>query len=172
MAKRGRPSKYEARFEQEAFRLAMLGLTDKDLAAFFEVSERTIGHWKRDHPEFLAALKKGREPADGQVAVSLYRRATGYSHPDVDIRVVGNQVVQTPITKHYPPDTLACIYWLKNRQRDRWYDTKPRDHERAPEDVVNEAEQLRAALLAMEELDRRPPPQDDALPELDADAGD
>jgi len=26
----------------------------------------------------------------------------------------------TPLTKHYPPDTTACIFWLKNRKPREW----------------------------------------------------
>jgi hypothetical protein len=28
----------------------------------------------------------------------------------------------TPLTKHYPPDTTACIFWLKNRKPKEWRD--------------------------------------------------
>ena len=70
-------------------------------------------------------MRAGKDSADEQVAQSLYNRAIGYSHPDVDIRVLkdpsGQQyVVQTPIVKHYPPDTQAAVWWLKNRQGAHW----------------------------------------------------
>jgi hypothetical protein len=26
----------------------------------------------------------------------------------------------TRLTKHYPPDTTACIFWLKNRKPREW----------------------------------------------------
>lgn len=29
---------------------------------------------------------------------------------------------QTPLTKHYPPDTTACIFWLKNQKPKEWHD--------------------------------------------------
>ena len=32
-----------------------------------------------------------------------------------------------PTTKHYPPDTTAAIFWLKNRQKSKWRDKQ--DHE-------------------------------------------
>ena len=43
--------------------------------------------------------------ADANVADRLYQRAMGYEAPDVDIRVVGGEIIQTPLTKYYPPDT-------------------------------------------------------------------
>ena len=30
--------------------------------------------------------------------------------------------------KHYPPDTTAAIFWLKNRQVERWRDKQEVDH--------------------------------------------
>ena len=40
----------------------------------------------------------------------------------MDIRVVGQEIVQTPIRKVYAPDTTACIFWLKNRRPAEWRD--------------------------------------------------
>ena len=106
----------------------MLGATDKDLASVFEVSLSTIEAWKRDKVEFLNALKRGKRIADAEVASKLFHRATGYEHPEDDIRTVsmgdgaGSEIVITPTVKHYPPDTTAAIFWLKNRRPDLWRD--------------------------------------------------
>lgn len=123
----GRPSKYRPEFAEQARKLGMLGLTDKELAVFFEVSESTIYVWKNDYPEFSEALKDSKALADAEVAAKLFRRATGYEHPEDDIRTVtlpgphaGSEVVITPTIKHYPPDTTAAIFWLKNRQPALW----------------------------------------------------
>ena len=37
----------------------------------------------------------GKQSADANVAMSLYKRATGYDAPDVDIKVIENQIVET-----------------------------------------------------------------------------
>lgn len=66
--------------------------------------------------------------ADAKVVASLYKRANGYSHPALDIRTVDGEVVETEYTKHYPPDTVACIFWLKNRRPDLWRDRKEFEH--------------------------------------------
>lgn len=34
----------------------------------------------------------------------------GFVAPDVDIRVIDNKIVETPLEKHYPPDTAAAIF--------------------------------------------------------------
>lgn len=129
-SKLGRPSDYREEFDIQAENLALLGATDEDLARAFDVSEVTINAWKNVYPSFLNSLKKGREAADAKVASRLYKRALGYSHEDIDIRAVsvgnngGSEIVQTPIVKHYPPDTTAAIFWLKNRRPQNWRDTK------------------------------------------------
>lgn len=118
----GRPSSYKPEYCKPAYGMALLGLKDTQIAAAFGVSEVTLNAWKNENPEFLKSLNDGKSLSDGDVAIGLFQRATGYSHPDVDIRVVGGEIVQTPIIKHYPPDTAACIFWLKNRQRELWRD--------------------------------------------------
>jgi hypothetical protein len=119
-AKRGRPSGLTPERVKQAEKLAKLGATDQEVADFFEISRMTVTRWKESSPAFCAALKAGKAPADDRVERSLYSRATGYEHDEVDIRVVGGEVVQTPIRKFYPPDTVACIFWLKNRRPDKW----------------------------------------------------
>lgn len=116
----------------------MLGLTDEELAKFFGTTPQTLNAWKSRHPEFLASLKEGKEVADANVAEKLYRRATGYSHPEIDIRVVGGEIVETPLTKHYPPDTIACIYWLNNRRRLNWRQKAKEDEDSGVMRVVIE----------------------------------
>jgi hypothetical protein len=87
---------------------------------------------KKKYIEFSEALKNGKGLADANVANRLYCRAMGYEHDDVDIRVVGGEIVQTHIRKYYPPDTGAAIFWLKNRQKAKWRDKI--DHEHAGAD--------------------------------------
>jgi hypothetical protein len=126
--KGGRPTDYRVVFNKQAFRLCLLGSTDKQLADFFEVSESTLNNWKIRHPKFLESIKKGRDEADAKVGQALYQRACGYEAPDLDIRVVGNVLTQTKIKKHLPPDPLSMIFWLKNRRPDLWREKKEIDH--------------------------------------------
>lgn len=43
-----------------AYKLGQLGCTDAEIAAFFGVSDELVRLRKRDDPEFLGALEKGR----------------------------------------------------------------------------------------------------------------
>jgi len=118
----GRPTKYKTEYIDLAYKFCLLGATDAELGDFFDVCEETINDWKRVYPEFSASIKKGKEIADATVASKLYHRATGYEHPDVDIKMYEGRIIETPLVKHYPPDTTAGIFWLKNRQHKKWRD--------------------------------------------------
>lgn len=124
----GRPSSYRTEFAPQAGKLCLLGATDQELADFFDVDERTINRWKQDHPEFCQSIKGGKMQADANVAEKLYQRASGYSHPDTHISNHQGTITVTPVTKHYPPDTTAAIFWLKNRQRNKWRDKQEVEH--------------------------------------------
>jgi hypothetical protein len=118
----GRPSKYKAEFAKKTEKLCDLGATDEDLAEFFDVSIRTIANWKTEHPEFLQALKGGKEQADDRVERSLYQRAVGYTHDATHFTSFQGAVTATPYRNHCPPDVVAQIFWLKNRRPDLWRD--------------------------------------------------
>lgn len=122
MANRGRPSSYKPEFVEQARKLCQLGATDLELADFFGVTDRTIYRWQTEFPEFCQALKAGKDPADDRVERSLFHRANGYTYDAVKIMAVKGEVVKVPYREHVPPDTTACLFWLKNRRPDKWRD--------------------------------------------------
>lgn len=129
MADLGRPTKYKEEYNELVYNYCLLGAIDDELATFLDVHVSTIHQWKLDYPDFSDAIKRGKEIADMKVAQALFHRATGYSHPDVDIKVIEGEVVQTELVKHYPPDATSIIFWLKNRQKDKWRDKQVTEHE-------------------------------------------
>jgi len=122
-AKRGgRPPKYQASFATQAGKLCALGATNADLADFFDVSIRTIERWSSEHDEFCRALKAAKEEADTKVERSLYERAVGYSFDSEKVFQYQGEIVRAKTREHCPPDTTAQIFWLKNRQPEKWRD--------------------------------------------------
>ena len=117
----GRPPIYNADYHPElAYKFCLLGCTDKRLAELFEVDVDTIDLWKRTHPEFIRALREGKEVADAEVVKSLYHRAIGYSHKESKIAThMGEITDEMKVTKHYPPDTAAAQLCLTNRTRQK-----------------------------------------------------
>jgi len=118
----GRPTSFKQEYIDLAYKCCLLGATDKQLSDFFNVAESTINLWKLKQPKFSDALKRGKTLADANVASSLYRRALGYSCAETHVSNYQGEVTLTELTKNYPPDTTACIYWLNNRQPDKWRD--------------------------------------------------
>lgn len=144
-----RPTKYKEEYAGQAKKLSMLGLIDEEMAKFFEVALSTFHLWKKEHPEFSDALNGGKTLVDAEVAAKLFHRACGYEHPEYDIRAINGEVVITPTTKHYPPDTTAAIFWLKNRQRDKWRDK--------PEEINEDDAQATPVQVVVEVRDARSP---------------
>lgn len=137
----GRPSKYDPEYPEKARKLFECGCTDREVAEFFGVHETTIRNWAAEYPEFFMALKIGKAAADDRVEQSLYRRAIGYSHDAMKILVlkefepveegkptIREVVHHEPYVEHYPPDTTAGIFWLKNRRPEQWRDVKAVEH--------------------------------------------
>lgn len=153
--KKGRPTKYLKAYDKQAANLCEYGATDDGLANFFGVSPATIDLWKQQHPSFLCSIKKAKEELDNKVERSLYERAVGYTHPDVDIRTISigegfSKIVQTPLKKHYPPDTAAAFIWLKNRRSAHWRDKVTVEHEggfKADPELISAAREVAAAIL-------------------------
>jgi len=128
-SKGGRPSKYKEEYNDQVEKLCRLGATDKEIADFFNVCEATINNWKIDEPMFLESLKRGKAISDMNVADSLYKRATGYSHPDTKFATHEGKITdREEYTKHYAPDPTACFFWLKNRQPEKWRDKQDIEH--------------------------------------------
>jgi hypothetical protein len=132
----GRPSAYKKEFAVQARKLTLLGATDMELADFFGVVLSTINLWKIKHPEFSESVKVGKDAADERVISSLFHRAIGFSHPEVDIRMYEGQIIKTDIVKQYPPDTTAAIFWLKNRRKDEFRDKVDVNHGVDPENPL------------------------------------
>ena len=123
-----RPSKFSDLDLEKVQALAVKGWTDNEMSAFFDLDRSTWYRWKNKHPEFCDALKDWKKEADEKVERSLYERATGYSCPEDKIFNNNGEPLVVKSSKHYPPDTTAAIFWLKNRDKENWRDAQGRDH--------------------------------------------
>lgn len=132
----GRPTKYKEEYNEQVYKLALLGATDSEMADFFEVDQRTIDNWKETKPKFFQSLKDGKLKADAEVSSSLFKRATGFNFEEVKTEELGNGKQRvTRTVKHIPPDVAAQNIWLKNRRHIvnsksglRWADKHEIDH--------------------------------------------
>lgn len=137
----GRPTKFKPEYCEKVAKLCRQGATDREIADFLKINEATLYRWKLEHPKFCEVLKTAKAEADDRVIESLYRRAVGYSHDDVHISNFQGEITVTPIVKHYAPDTVAAIFWLKNRRPQEWRDKREIEHSGS----VDWAAELKAA---------------------------
>ena len=122
MGAKGRPTKYNPECNEQVYKLCLLGAIDDDIANFFGIRKSTLTNWKNRHPDFMASIKRGKADADAVIAKALFHRAKGYSHPEEKIMVVDHEIRRVETVKHYPPDPVSMIFWLKNRQPALWRD--------------------------------------------------
>lgn len=111
------------------------GFITIQLAEVFGVSDKAIELWSAKYPEFRAALRRGREDFDSEkVEKSLLKRALGYEFvektermvyligknklTDVEVSVPAREIVT--MHKQMAPDVKAIMFWLQNRNSDRW----------------------------------------------------
>jgi len=125
----GRPTLYNPEMLPKIEEYARQGLTNEQIAKNLGITAKTLYEWQNKYSEFGNALKAGKEVADREVENALYKRATGYSHTEEKIFLgPGGQPVIVPTTKHYPPDPTSMIFWLKNRQPQKWRDRQEVEH--------------------------------------------
>lgn len=120
MTVKGRPTKYKKEFCIQAEKLCKKGFIDTEIADFFEVALSTLNKWKLDHVEFSESLRSGKRYSDEDVVNSLYGRALGHEIVEVKEEVSSQGTKTTTTTKQIAGDTTAQIFWLKNRQPDKW----------------------------------------------------
>lgn len=152
----GKSTKYHPDFAELAYKHCLLGATPEQVASLLRVTEQTIYNWMDRHPEFAIAMEEGRGIADMNVSLSLYKKATGFTHKAVKVFQFQGQPVVVPYTEVVPPDTDAAKFWLKNRQPQQWKE-KVEVEERATIALVDK-EQLdevyRSALEHAAEVER------------------
>ena len=123
----GRPSTYNPEILLAVEFMARHGLTDLEMSARLGVSEVTFNAWKKVYPEFLKALKVGKDDADDQVEKSLFQLAKGYEYEAEKPMTIGegkgfSHIEIAKYREKNPPNPTACIFWLKNRRKDKWRD--------------------------------------------------
>lgn len=107
------------------------GLTDEQIAHNIGINRTTLYAWKAKYTDFSNALKRGKEVVDRIVENALLKSAMGYKYDEVVKERIYNpetgesemlEVKRT--TKDVAPNVTALIFWLKNRQSEKWRDTK------------------------------------------------
>lgn len=129
----GRPTKYNPKYHDPWVRsLAREGLSGKEIASELGIAESTLYKWASENPGFSECINQGRSLADSMVADSLYRKALGGTVKETRKVVIKDEkggkeskhVEMVEVEREVMPDTGAAIFWLKNRQPDKWRDRR------------------------------------------------
>ena len=144
----GRPVKYKQAFVDRVEDFALVGMTDDEIAGALKVDRATLYRWKSNYPDFCDAIKRGRDRFDSEVVErALQQRAAGYDYAEEVMTRDGPAV----INKRFHGSDAAAIFWLKNRQPERWRDRIEHDVKAAvltAEVTDTEKARLIAAALA------------------------
>lgn len=99
------------------------GLIDEQIAHNMGINRRTLSEWKKKYEPISHALKKGKEVVDAEVENALLKRALGYTIEIEEDKIDKDGCVHTLKKQvHIPGETLAQIFWLKNRKPKEWRD--------------------------------------------------
>lgn len=111
------------------------GLTDEQIARNIGISIRTFYEWMTRFQQILQAIKRGKAPVDFEVENALLKKATGYTvtiKKPIKIKtrkqlkdkgmIEEEHVEMVEEEVYIPPDTVAQIFWLKNRKPGKWRD--------------------------------------------------
>lgn len=159
---RGRKSKYDPAFVKMAYVICRSGpFTDERLGEVFNgVTAETIRNWKNEHQDFRAAIQQGKDEFDSlEAEESLWKLIKGFTYDEIHIDKDGKTTKPVRVVrKNVPPSISAIIFWLKNRNPDRWRDLKAVEWAPAGDKAfmskgrITEEMSLKDAMAAYEEM--------------------
>lgn len=128
-------AKYDAKYHPQLVKfMCRSGLIDTEIQKELGIAKQTFYTWRKKYPEFDEACRTSKNFVDSLVEDSLLKNALGYEYEEQKIitqvdEETGTETVakREIMKKHLKGDTTAQIFWLKNRQKDRWSDVKKLD---------------------------------------------
>ena len=129
-----RPPRFRPTMIDEIAEMTGDGMTIRQIAAFYNVDERTLYKWAQKYPAVKDALQLGRTWQAEKITESMFKRAVGYEYEetkkiiDTGIGKDGKSSLKSTrvekTIKHVAPDPTSAIFLLKNimpgRFRDKW----------------------------------------------------
>lgn len=124
----GRKNKYEthvAPYLEDIKYWCRDGATEEEICKRLGVALSTFQNYKNDYDELVEVLRNGKQHIDYKVEDALLQRALGYRFDEVTYEY--DEEVKR-VTKQQAGDTTAAIFWLKNRQPEKWRDKQDVSH--------------------------------------------
>lgn len=135
--KPGSPAHWKIDYTRQIFWLALLGITEIEMANVIGISLALFNHWKKTHPDFMNALSKGKMEAPAVAADALFRVGVGFEHDAVKhfpnrvkeydsktgkLVKEYTEIIDHPYTKKYPPNVAALKAFLAAKHPEIWGD--------------------------------------------------
>lgn len=136
MKKAGRPSTFNEKLGQRIIKLYEKGKTDAQVAKIIGHSKQSIYNWSAENPEFLDSIKEAKALVDDEVESCLLSRARGHTKKQKVTTVYYGKVIEYDVEKYWPPDVMACMYWLNNRRPEKWRTGRTEIVDTPPQKVV------------------------------------
>ena len=144
----GRKEKYNSKiYPGIAKRLAFEGKNDEEIGEILGISVPTFIKYKKIHPEFIKAIREGREEPNNDVRKAIVKCAKGYNYEEKvfervwDVKQKKYVFVQTKIThKHIPPNPASQNLWAYSKMKKEFQRTETIDNNVKMEYVIKEPE--------------------------------
>ncbi len=88
------------------------GLSDVDVAAKMDISEKTFYRWKHASPKIQEAVKAGKAPVNAMLVDAALKRAMGYDVLEYRMNESGEK---TANQRHIPGSEKLLTFMLTNR---------------------------------------------------------
>lgn len=97
------------------------GFTNREIAKKMRIDESTFYDYLKNFPDISKAIKKGKEVIDYEVEAQVIKSIKGFVETyDQQTVTKDGDVIDYQESKYIPPNMTAAIFWLKNRQPEKW----------------------------------------------------
>ena len=117
-------SKWNEHRTEQAYQLALLGLTNGQIADVMEVDVTTLEYWIRHKEGFYERLMQGKEIADMKVVNAFYQNCLDRVVEIEEVHVYKGRPIVVKVKKFIQGDKWAQNKWLSLRQPTKWSETQ------------------------------------------------
>jgi hypothetical protein len=100
--------------------LCLLGLTDVVISEELGISLSTYYKWRETYPELDQTVREAKALADGEVAASVFKVATGFTKTEQRAIATKTGVEIVDVEVEVDPDGKIGLQWLRQRQGRMW----------------------------------------------------
>lgn len=122
--------KYDPDYHPQNYtKLAELGMSDDQIAKFFEISRPTMSHdWVNRYPEFAKAFREGTMNLCQKLKTALVQKAIGFDYEERKTTTENGIETKVEVTeKVCLPDATAALKALGRYNKEFWGDKEEED---------------------------------------------